>query len=87
MRRRCCDMILKVKKPIFADSASFFVNRASQYEGKILIKKDHWVIDAKSLLGVLALSMQPGQQIELDVDGEPDEALIADLVESGLFEK
>lgn len=80
-------MLLKVKKPIFAESASFFVNKASQYEGKVLIKKDHWIIDAKSLLGILALSLQPGQQIELDFEGETDEKFIADLIEAGLFDK
>ncbi|MGJ9382875.1 HPr family phosphocarrier protein [Salipaludibacillus sp. CF4.18] len=80
-------MLLKVKKPIFAESASFFVNKASQYEGKVLIKKDHWVIDAKSLLGILALSLQPGQEIELDFEGEIDEIFVSEIVEAGLFER
>ncbi|RKL68605.1 PTS sorbose transporter subunit IIC [Salipaludibacillus neizhouensis] len=80
-------MLLKVKKPIFAESASFFVNKASQYEGKVLIKKDHWVIDAKSLLGILALSLQPGQEIELDFEGEIDEIFVSEIVGAGLFER
>ncbi|PYZ94181.1 PTS sorbose transporter subunit IIC [Salipaludibacillus keqinensis] len=79
-------MKLTVKKPIFAESASMFVNRASEYPGKILIKKDHWVIDAKSLLGLLALSLQPGQDVELDFEGEPDKEFINAIVEAGLFE-
>ncbi|MDG5786490.1 HPr family phosphocarrier protein [Evansella sp. AB-P1] len=80
-------MKLTVQKPIFADAASKFVNTASKYSSTILLKKDHWVIDAKSLLGVLALSLQPGQEVEFTFDGEVEEGFINDLVESGLFQK
>lgn len=78
-------MELTVKKPIFAENASLFVNRAGQYSGRILIKKDHWIIDAKSLLGLLALSLQPDQVVELDFEGEVDEGFINEIVEAGLF--
>lgn len=80
-------MNLTVKKPIFAESASFVVNRASQISGKVLIKKEHWVIDAKSLLGLLALSLQPGQEVELEFEDDPDEQFVQELKEAGLFEK
>lgn len=80
-------MELTVKKPIFAENASLFVNRAGQYSGRILIKKDHWIIDAKSLLGLLALSLQPDQVVELDFEGEVDEEFINEIVEAGLFKK
>ncbi|MFA9557137.1 HPr family phosphocarrier protein [Evansella sp. AB-rgal1] len=80
-------MNLTVLKPIFAESASKFVNTASKYPATILIKKDHWVIDAKSLLGVLALSLQPDQVVEISFDGEVEEAFINDLVELGLFKR
>ncbi|CAM4021554.1 HPr family phosphocarrier protein [Alkalicoccus chagannorensis] len=79
-------MQLTVKKPIFAETASTFVNRMSAYEGTVLIKKDHWVVDAKSLLGILALSLQPGDVIELDFSEGPDEEAVASFKELGLFE-
>ncbi|SDN45190.1 HPr family phosphocarrier protein [Alkalicoccus daliensis] len=80
-------MDLKVKKPIFANTASIFVNRMSEYEGTVLIKKDHWVVDAKSLLGVLALSLQPGDVIDLDFSNGSDEDAVSSFVDQGLFEK
>ncbi|UTR14300.1 HPr family phosphocarrier protein [Salipaludibacillus sp. LMS25] len=80
-------MKLTVKKPIFAESASFFVNQASQVSGKVIIKKDHWVIDAKSLLGVLALSLQPGQEIDLEVDESESDQFLKIITEEGLVEK
>jgi len=78
-------MKLTVLKPIFAENASLFVNQAGQYSGRILIKKDHWVIDAKSILGLLALSLQPDQVIELDFEAEGDKDFINEIVEAGLF--
>ncbi|MBU9713356.1 HPr family phosphocarrier protein [Evansella tamaricis] len=80
-------MKLTVKRPIFAESASKFVNTASKYSATILIKKDHWVVDAKSLLGVLALSLQPGDVVEFTMDGEQDEGFLDEVVTSGLFDK
>lgn len=80
-------MKLIVKKPIFAESASMFVNTASNYSSTILIKKDHWVVDAKSLLGVLALALQPGQQVEISFEGETSEEFINEIVELELFER
>ncbi|OIJ16631.1 PTS sorbose transporter subunit IIC [Anaerobacillus alkalilacustris] len=78
-------MKLKVLTPIFAESASKLVNVASKYESTILIKKDHWVVDAKSLLGLLALALQPGQIVELSMEDE--EELVTVLTDLKLFEK
>lgn len=78
-------MLISVSKPIFAESASQLVHTASQFSGTILLKKEHWVVDAKSLLGVLALSLQPGQEVEITSDESP-EAIDA-LLNLGLFEK
>ncbi|KZZ86173.1 HPr family phosphocarrier protein [Bacillus sp. SJS] len=78
-------MKVRVLKPVFADSASKLVHTANQFEERILIKKEHWVIDAKSLLGVLALSLQPGETVEIDAEG--NSAAGEAFIELGLFEK
>lgn len=78
-------MKLKVLKPIFAESASSLVNTTSSYPGTVLFKKEHWVVDAKSLLGVLALALQPGQEVEITSD-EGDEVFAA-ILELGYFEQ
>ena len=79
-------MKLKVLTPIFAESASKLVHAVGQYETTVLIRKDHWVIDAKSLLGLLAISLQPGDVIELSVEDGTEE-VINDLVNIQLFER
>ena len=78
-------MHVTVQKPIFAEAASKLVNTANQYPGTVLLMKEHWVVDAKSLLGVLALSLQPGQEVEITSD--EGEEVIGALLELGLFEK
>lgn len=77
-------MKLKVLEPIFAENASQLVHHLNQFESKVLIKKDHWVIDAKSLLGILALSLKKGHEIEVEVS---DDEVIESLLQLGLFGK
>jgi len=78
---------LTVQKPIFAESASQFVNQMSEYSDTILIKKDQWVVDAKSLLGVLAVSLQPSHEVTIDVQGDHEEEIKQTLLDSGLFQE
>lgn len=80
-------MKLKVLKPVFAETASQLVTTASRFEETILLKKEHWVVDAKSLLGVLALSLQPEQTFEMDVIGGQSSAIYAAFLSLGLFEE
>ncbi len=79
-------MKVKVLRPIFAESASKLVNAVSKYEETVLIKKDHWVVDAKSLLGILAIALQPDQEIEISVSTQ-NEQVVNELVELGLVAK
>ncbi|KGX92244.1 PTS sorbose transporter subunit IIC [Pontibacillus halophilus JSM 076056 = DSM 19796] len=79
-------MLVTVNKPIFAESASKLVNLASGFSETILLKKDHWVVDAKSLLGVLALSLQPGDQLEIDVQGGNEAAVKQSFLDTELFQ-
>ncbi|MFC0472446.1 HPr family phosphocarrier protein [Halalkalibacter kiskunsagensis] len=80
-------MKVKVLTPIFAESASRLVNKASEYPETILLKKDHWVIDAKSLLGLLAISLQPGQEVEIEIQNGNNTEVIEALLNLELFEK
>ncbi|KHF40199.1 HPr family phosphocarrier protein [Halalkalibacter okhensis] len=81
-------MRVKILQPILAETASQIVNKASEFPETILIKKDHWEVDAKSLLGLLAIALKPNQEIELEVhnSNESEEAIEA-LLSTGLFQK
>lgn len=80
-------MKLTVARPVFGQTASFLVNEAAKHEEKILIKKDHWIIDGKSLLGLLALALQPGDEVELEFEGtEVDPSFVEALKKEGLLQ-
>lgn len=80
-------MKLKVVQPIFAESASELIRLASSFSQTILLKKEHWVVDAKSLLGVLALSLQPGEEIELSVNNGDETEIAEAFLKTNLFEQ
>ncbi|NGP43636.1 HPr family phosphocarrier protein [Bacillaceae bacterium SIJ1] len=79
-------MKVRVTQPVFAEAASTLVNAANKHAETILIKKGDWVVDAKSLLGVLALSLQPDQEIDISFP-EDNTDIENTLIQSGLFEK
>jgi phosphocarrier protein HPr len=80
-------MKVKVTQPIFAESASKLVNTASLYPETILLKKEHWVVDAKSLLGVIALSLQPEEVIDIELPNTDNANVLEALLHTSLFEK
>gem|GEM_PF-3577253 len=80
-------MKLKVVKPVFGEAANQLVNEAGKYPDTILLKKEHWVVDAKSILGILAISLQPGQEVELQIEGESAEEIAQSFISLDIFEK
>jgi phosphocarrier protein HPr len=76
-------MKVAVLKPVFAEAASQLVNATGSFPETILLKRGHWVVDAKSLLGVIAIGLQPGEELEISgIESEETEKAILDL---GLF--
>lgn len=54
-----------------------FVNCMEKYPNDIDMKRGKFVIDAKSILGVIGLGL--GSAVELQVHGEPSEGLSRDI--------
>ncbi len=67
------------KKVVFRgpDDALEFVKKVEKYPYSMDMKSGRFIVDAKSLLGVMNLVCQP--EIELDVYGEDCEALFKDI--------
>ncbi|MBQ8207123.1 MAG: HPr family phosphocarrier protein [Clostridia bacterium] len=74
---------------LHARPATFFIQKAQSYKSSIWVEKDDRRINAKSLLGILALGISKGMSINLIADG-PDEgeALdgLAELINTGFVE-
>ncbi len=59
------------------------VQLASQFKSKINIKKDDKMVNAKSIMGMMAIGLTPGQSIEVNIEGE-DETAAAESIENYL---
>lgn len=74
---------------LHARPATFFIQKAQSYKSTIWVEKDDRRINAKSLLGILALGISKGMSINLIADG-PDEAEalegLAELINTGFAE-
>ncbi|HIR41238.1 MAG TPA: HPr family phosphocarrier protein [Candidatus Egerieicola pullicola] len=80
------DVIVKNKVGLHARPATFFIQRANEYQSSIWVERDERRVNAKSLLGVLSLGILGQHQIRIIADGtdekEAVDALVS-LVESG----
>ncbi|MEM2526032.1 MAG: HPr family phosphocarrier protein [Candidatus Methanomethylicaceae archaeon] len=78
------------KTGLHARPATLFVEKAKNFISKITIEKNGRIVDAKSLISVLSLGIEQGQEIILKIEG-PDEneafKELKTLIESGLGEE
>lgn len=83
-------LTIKNKIGLHARPAALFVQTANKYISEIMIKKENSTINAKSIMGIMAIGISQGETIELIIDG-PDEKKAAeeleDLINYKLIEK
>lgn len=76
---------------IHARPASIFVNKAKEFESKIMVENlgTGKAKDAKGILGVMTLALVKGTEIRITAEGPDEDAAIqamADLVDAGCGE-
>ena len=72
---------------LHAKPATYFIQKANEFQSGIWVEKDERRVNAKSLLGVLSLGIVQGTAITLIADGSDEEAAVkalAELVDNGL---
>lgn len=72
---------------LHAKPATYFIQKANEFQSGIWVEKDERRVNAKSLLGILSLGIVQGTTITLIADGSDEEDAVktlADLVNSGL---
>lgn len=69
---------VEVKNPhgLHARPAALFVQKAASHQGAVLLTKGEKEVDAKSILSVMSLGIEPGEMISLRVEGEDGEAVL-----------
>lgn len=71
--------VIKDEMGIHARPAGLLVKTASQFSSKIIIEKGTAKMDAKSILGVMALGAKHGDEIKITFEGV-DEAEASDTI-------
>ena len=66
---------------LHAKPATYFIQKANEFQSGIWVEKDERRVNAKSLLGILSLGIVQNTTITLIADGSDEEAAIAALVE------
>lgn len=64
---------------LHARPATFFIQKANDFDSKIFVEIDDRRVNAKSLLGVLSLGIENGQQVRLIADGRDEKQAISAL--------
>lgn len=83
-------VVIKNKIGLHARPAALFVQTANKFISEIMVKKGNSTINAKSIMGIMALGVSHGETIEIIVDGPDEENAIQELeelVNSKLSEK
>ncbi len=66
-------LIIENKMGLHARPASLFVEQASQYDSDVIIGKDGIDVNGKSIMGILMLAAECGDEVTLQVAGSDEE--------------
>lgn len=73
------EIVIKNSGGLQSKSAAIFIQKASGYKSNIWIAKSERKANAKSLLGVLSLSIGNGTAVQLSVEGDDETEAAAEL--------
>ena len=68
-----------IKSALDARQAAYFVQTAGKFESEIQISIEEKKINAKSIMGTIALNMQEGQKAVIIADGTDEAAAVEEL--------
>ncbi|MCB0259237.1 MAG: HPr family phosphocarrier protein [Calditrichaeota bacterium] len=80
---------IKNKYGLHARPAAMLVKTTGKFKSTIEISKDGLIANGKSIMGLMTLVAEVGSQIEVNVDGEDEQAAmeaIEDLIENNFYE-
>lgn len=68
-----------VTSSLEARSAALFVQTASKFSSNIQVKIDDKIINAKSIMGIISLSILDGQSVTIIANGEDEGQAVKEL--------
>ena len=73
------EVVIRCESGLHNKQATFFVQKANEFESRIWIEFGSRKMNAKSLLGIMSLSIVTGSRVTLTADGPDAEAAGAAL--------
>ncbi len=73
------EIVIRNPGGLQSKSAAIFIQKASGYKSSIWIAKNERKANAKSLLGVLSLSIGNGNAVQLSVEGDDEAEAVEEL--------
>ena len=70
---------IELSSGLEARPAAMLVQVASQYDSKIYLEADSKRVNAKSIMGMMTLGLDSGEQITLSANGEDEEAAMTSI--------
>ncbi len=83
------NFVIRNRLGLHARAAAVLVALTSRFSSSIMIRKDSFEIDGKSILGVLSLAAICGTEVAITIEGEDSELAMEEvsrLIESGFGE-
>jgi len=73
--------VIKNSVGLHARPAALFVRTCSKYKSEIFVEKEGKKVNAKSIMGIMALGVYPGEEIKIIVDGIDEDVAIKDIMD------
>lgn len=73
------DITVKIKSGAEARPVALLVQVASQYESKIYVESGNKKFNAKSIMGMMTLGLNEGEQITVSAEGEDETEALNDI--------
>lgn len=75
------EVVVQNQVGLHARPATFFIQRANEFQSSIWVEKEERKVNAKSLLGVLSLGITKGTPIVIMADGTDEQQAVTVLVD------
>lgn len=79
------EVVIQNEQGLHARPAAIFISEANKFKSNILITKGNATVNAKSIMGVMALSVSKGEKVSLRAEGVDEREAVESL--SQMLEK
>ena len=70
------EIVVRCESGLHNQQATYFVQKANEFDSRIWLESGSRKMNAKSLLGIMSLSIVTGATVELSADGADAEAAV-----------